>query len=163
MIEIIATIYGGGGDTIKCPNCKEQSTRVMESRSSEEGGVIRRRRKCPGCDKRFTTYERIEDQVVIKKDGTKEAFNKTKILTGILKSCEKRGVDPAQIENTVELIEDKLRAEYEKEVPVEAIGQIVMDKLKELDEVAYVRFASVYKRFEAAADFAELSNRLKKR
>ncbi|MGF7186754.1 transcriptional repressor NrdR [Desulfitispora alkaliphila] len=146
---------------IRCPSCKKQDTRVIESRSSDDGSAIRRRRKCPRCEKRFTTYERIEDQVVIKTDGSKEAFNRDKILNGILKACEKRKVDPEAIEATVDWVEDRLRAEFEKEVPVEAIGQLVMDKLKELDEVAYVRFASVYKRFEAASDFAELSNKLK--
>ncbi|MDW7674441.1 MAG: transcriptional regulator NrdR [Bacillota bacterium] len=146
---------------MRCPSCKNEDTRVIESRSSEDGSAIRRRRKCPDCNKRFTTFERIEDQLVIKKNGTKEAFNRGKILVGILRACEKRPISMEKVEAAVDQIEDKLRSDYEKEVSVEVIGQLVMDQLKGLDQVAYVRFASVYRQFEDVTNFIEITDALK--
>jgi transcriptional repressor NrdR len=146
---------------LRCPGCKTDDTRVIESRPSDDGSAIRRRRRCPVCGKRFTTYERIEEQIVIKKNGHKEAYDRGKILRGILKACEKRAIDTQIVEQLVDEIEDKLRSEYEKEVPAEAIGQLVMDKLKILDQVAYVRFASVYRQFADVTNFIEISDSLK--
>lgn len=148
---------------MRCPGCKSDDTKVIESRPSDDGSAIRRRRRCPVCNKRFTTYERTEEQIVIKKNGAKEAFDRGKILLGILKACEKRPVEAEDIDLLVDEIEEQLRSGYEKEVPVEAIGQLVMDKLKGLDQVAYVRFASVYRRFEDVTNFIEISDALKKK
>lgn len=146
---------------MRCPSCKNEDTRVIESRPSEDASAIRRRRKCSVCNKRFTTFERIEEQIVIKKDGKKEAFCKQKILVGILKSCEKRPIKTEKIEAIVDEIEDTLRSEYEREVAVEVIGQLVMDKLKQLDQIAFVRFASVYRQFEDVTHFIEITDSLK--
>lgn len=146
---------------MRCPGCKNDDTRVIESRASEDGSAIRRRRKCPECEKRFTTFERIEEQIVIKKDGRKEAFNRQKILVGILRACEKRPIENQAIEDAVDQIEDELRSRFEKEVPVEAVGQLVMDKLKVLDQVAFVRFASVYRQFEDVTNFIEITESIK--
>jgi transcriptional repressor NrdR len=146
---------------LRCPGCKTDDTRVIESRHSDDGSAIRRRRRCPVCSKRFTTYERIEEQIVIKKSGHKEAYDRGKILRGILKACEKRAIHTGLIEQLVDEIEDKLRSDYEKEVPTEAIGQLIMDKLRTLDQVAYVRFASVYRQFADVTNFIEITDSLR--
>ncbi|MGI6082655.1 MAG: transcriptional regulator NrdR [Limnochordia bacterium] len=134
---------------MRCPYCGETDSRVLDSRPTSEGRVIRRRRACPSCDGRFTTYERIESLplVVIKKDGRREAFDRDKMLRGLLTACEKRPVALATLENLVDQVEMTLRNRMEQEVSSQRIGELVMQGLREIDEVAYVRFASVYRQF----------------
>ena len=141
---------------MKCPFCENNDTRVIDSRPTEEGHAIRRRRECDNCGKRFTTYEKVEEVffMVIKKDGRREAFDRNKILNGILKACEKRPVPMADIEKIVNDIERGLNNMMEKEVESKVIGEVIMEHLKELDEVAYVRFASVYRQFTDVNTFA---------
>ena len=134
---------------MKCPFCDNEDTKVIDSRHTEEGSAIRRRRECEACGKRFTTYEKVEEVilVVIKKDGTREAFDRSKLLNGIIKACEKRPVSREEMEAVVDDIERGLNNMMEKEVKSTFIGELIMEKLKDLDEVAYVRFASVYRQF----------------
>ena len=134
---------------MKCPYCGRPDTKVIDSRPTEEGFAIRRRRGCDGCGKRFTTYEKVEETIlmVAKKDGRREAFDRTKVLSGIAKACEKRPVSMAQMEEMVSAIESTLHNQIEKEVDSNYIGELVMEELKKVDEVAYVRFASVYRQF----------------
>jgi len=148
---------------MKCPFCNNLNTGVIESRSMENGSVIRRRRFCKKCKKRFTTHERIEivPLVVIKKDKSREVFNRDKIIKGIIKACEKRSVSMAEINRIAEDIEEKLKQGSSNEFISEIIGKLVMEKLKNLDEVAYVRFASVYRHFEDVGSFLEEINRIK--
>ena len=145
---------------MRCPFCATDDTRVLDSRESHEGAVIRRRRECEACRRRFTTYERIEElnPLVVKKDGRREAFDREKLLMGLKKACEKRPVSVAQLEEVVGEIEKRLQELGEKEVPSNIIGEEVMRRLPALDEVAYVRFASVYRSFK---DIAEFMNELK--
>ncbi|MDO4553023.1 MAG: transcriptional regulator NrdR [Bacillota bacterium] len=142
---------------MKCPFCENSDTRVIDSRPTEEGHAIRRRRECDVCGKRFTTYEKVEEVffMVIKKDGSREAFDRNKILNGIIKACEKRPVAMADIENIVNEIERGLNNMVEKEVESKVIGEVIMEHLKKLDEVAYVRFASVYRQFKDVNTFVE--------
>ena len=133
-----------------CPNCGHDDSKVLETRDSEDGSVIRRRRECFGCGHRFTTFERIEQAnlFVIKKDGTRQLFETEKILRGLLRACEKRPVSIELLESTAEEIERDLRSTVgSREIPTLLIGEKVMDRLKEIDQVAYVRFASVYREF----------------
>ncbi len=141
---------------MKCPFCETSDTRVIDSRPTEEGHAIRRRRECDNCGKRFTTYEKVEEMffMVIKKDGSREAFDRNKILNGILKACEKRPVPIADIERIVDEIERGLNNMMEKEIESKVIGELIMEHLKDLDEVAYVRFASVYRQFTDVNTFA---------
>ena len=134
---------------MKCPYCGRPDTKVIDSRPTEEGFAIRRRRGCDGCGKRFTTYEKVEENIlmVAKKDGRREAFDRAKVLSGIAKACEKRPVSMAQMEKMVSAIESTLHNQIEKEVDSNYIGELVMEELKKVDEVAYVRFASVYRQF----------------
>lgn len=134
---------------MRCPFCENSDTKVIDSRPTEEGHAIRRRRECDNCNKRFTTYEKIEEMLlmVVKKDGRRETFDRNKILNGIIKACEKRSVPMIEIENVVNEIERGLNNLMEKEVQSEFIGELIMEQLKNLDEVAYVRFASVYRQF----------------
>lgn len=140
---------------MKCPFCGCES-KVLESRHTEEGS-IRRRRECISCGKRFNTYERIEEPplVVVKKDGRREAFDRAKVLNGVLRACEKRPVSLADAENLVHEVERELRNSLEKEVHSVRIGEMAMDRLRELDGVAYVRFASVYREFKDVNEFRE--------
>lgn len=140
---------------MKCPYCDELDTKVIDSRPTEEGKAIRRRRECPKCGKRFTTYEKVEETLfmVVKKDGSRATFDKNKILTSIMKACEKRPVSVAQMEEVCDDIERSLNNLMEKEIPSEAIGESVMTHLKDLDQVAYVRFASVYRDFKDVGTF----------
>jgi transcriptional repressor NrdR len=130
---------------------------VIDSRGSREGATIRRRRECLKCGYRFTTYEEIERAglFVVKRDDRREEFSKEKLLSGIKKACQKRPISPKAIEDMVERIVNELTDKYEREVPGEIIGKMVMDNLRQLDEVAYVRFASVYRRFQEATDFVQ--------
>jgi len=134
---------------MKCPFCENQDTKVIDSRPTEDGHSIRRRRECDACGKRFTTYEKVEQMIlmVIKKDGSREAFDRNKIMNGIIRSCEKRPVPIAEMEKIVDEIERGLNNMMEKEVESTFIGELIMERLRKLDEVAYVRFASVYRQF----------------
>ena len=140
---------------MRCPKCGCQEDKVIDSRASREGATIRRRRECLGCGYRFTTYEEIERAglVVLKHDDRREEFSKEKLISGIKKACQKRPISPKTIEDLVERIVNQITDEYEREVPAEVIGKLVMDGLREIDDVAYVRFASVYRRFQEATDF----------
>ncbi len=149
---------------MKCPFCGNVEDKVIDSRISAEGDTIRRRRECLKCQKRFTTYERLEENplMVIKKDGRREPFDRKKLLAGIVKACEKRPVPMEKIEAIVDEVERTLQRNYEKEVSSSAIGEFVMKQLHDLDEVAYVRFASVYRQFKDINQFMkELSDLLK--
>jgi transcriptional repressor NrdR len=150
---------------MRCPFCENLDTRVIDSRPTEEGHAIRRRRECDSCNKRFTTYEKVEEMsfMVIKKDGSREAFDRNKVLNGIIKACEKRPVPIADIEKIVDDIERGLNNMMEKEVESKLIGEVIMEHLKNLDEVAYVRFASVYRQFKDVNTFvAEIEKLLGK-
>ncbi|MBX3475654.1 MAG: transcriptional regulator NrdR [Planctomycetes bacterium] len=142
---------------MRCPFCKVDNDRVVDSRSSSEGAVVRRRRECLACGKRFTTYERIEETPlrVIKKDGSRAPFDREKIRHGIQRACEKRPVSASQIEQVVQDIEDEVTKRFDREVPTRVIGELIMEKLKAVDSVAYVRFASVYREFKDTADFID--------
>ena len=148
---------------MKCPNCGCTESKVLDSRSTEEGLAIRRRRECLECQKRFTTYERVEEipLMVVKKDGSRQVFDRSKILNGIVRACEKRPVSLLQMENTTSEIETELMNLGQSEITSDQIGNVVMEKLKDLDEVAYVRFASVYRQFKDVGTFmAELKHLL---
>ena len=140
---------------MKCPYCHSNNTRVLDSRATEDDTAIRRRRLCEDCDKRFSTYERYEDNtiMVIKKDETRESFNPAKIISGVVKSCQKRPVSMDQIEEVSKNVEVKINHTGKKEVTSTYIGELVMDELKDLDPVAYVRFASVYREFKDVDSF----------
>lgn len=140
---------------MKCPYCGQLDSRVIDSRPTDEESAIRRRRECPKCLRRFTTYERPEEQplVVIKKDGKREMFSRGKILAGLLRACEKRPVSLATLEDAVSDIETKLLNEAQSEIPSSRIGELVMERLRTIDEVAYVRFASVYRQFTDINNF----------
>lgn len=145
---------------MRCQYCGEMVSKVIDSRLAEEGNSIRRRRECENCKKRFTTYERIEriNIMVIKKDKTREYFDREKILRGILRSCEKREITLSQMENVVDLIEKDILNSMKREISSFEIGELVMKYLKNLDEVSYVRFASVYREFK---DLESFMNELK--
>ena len=134
-----------------------QDDKVIDSRSSREGATIRRRRQCVACNYRYTTYEEIvrEGLAVLKRDNRREEFSREKLLSGIRKACQKRPVSPKAIEDLVDKIAGEVLDRYEREVPAEVIGKAVMDGLRQIDEVAYVRFASVYRRFQEATDFVQ--------
>jgi transcriptional repressor NrdR len=148
---------------MKCPFCGHDDSKVLESRHTEEGS-IRRRRECVACGKRFNTYERLEvpPLIVVKKDGRREGFDRDKLLSGVLRSCEKRPVALAQIEALVDEVERELRSSLDKEVPSVVIGERVMERLRQLDGVAYVRFASVYREFKDVNEFREQLEQLLK-
>jgi transcriptional repressor NrdR len=140
---------------MKCPFCADLENRVIDSRLSKDGAVIRRRRACNRCQRRFTTYERVEEMLplVVKRDGSREEFDRSKIITGLKRACEKRPVSIAAIEEIADRIERSLSERGEKEVPSTVLGEAVMRELQKLDQVAYVRFASVYRSFKDAAEF----------
>lgn len=142
---------------MKCPFCSHLDTRVLESRPTDEGSAIRRRRECLSCGERFTTYERTEAAplMVIKRDGSREEFDRRKVLQGIITACEKRPVSMATLEQVVTGIEERLRDSLEQEVSSQKIGEMVMEALKEVDQVAYVRFASVYRQFKDINTFLD--------
>ena len=142
---------------MRCPKCESQDDKVIDSRASREGATIRRRRQCLKCGYRFTTYEEVERSglVVLKRDDRREEFSREKLMSGINKACQKRPISPKIIEDLVDKIVNEVTDKYEREVPAEVIGKLVMAGLRELDEVAYVRFASVYRRFQEATDFVQ--------
>ena len=145
---------------MKCPYCGHTESRVIDSRPADDDSSIRRRRECLSCKQRFTTFEVIEhvQLVVIKRDGSREAFDRSKILNGLLKSCEKRPVPLKRLEQIVDEIEQQLQNRLDKEVESRQIGELVMDKLREVDEVAYIRFASVYRHFQDLSSFMDELN-----
>ena len=148
---------------MKCPFCSHLGDKVADSRESKEGEVIRRRRECLGCGRRFTSYERIDEipYMVVKKDGSRERFERQKLIAGLLKACEKRPVSVAALEAVADRVEAALQEKSEKEISTVEIGQFVMQELRELDKVAYVRFASVYRHFRDINEFmAELKDLL---
>lgn len=142
---------------MKCPRCGHGDNKVVDSRVGKDGDVIRRRRECLSCHVRFTTYERIEEELplVVKRDGRREPFDRQKILTGILKACEKRPVSYASIEQVIDALEGEFQGSGEKEISSVQIGERVMAELLKLDDVAYVRFASVYRQFKDISQFVE--------
>lgn len=142
---------------MKCPYCGYMESKVLDTRPTDEGGAIRRRRECIKCQRRFTTYEKVEDRtlVVVKKDGRREAFSPDKLLKGLLKACEKRTVPVTVLEKVVEEIDKELKNTMEKEISSRQIGEMVMERLKSVDEVAYVRFASVYRQFKDINTFMD--------
>lgn len=147
---------------MKCPYCSYPESKVVDSRPAEEGATIRRRRECLACKKRFTTYEVMErvPLVVIKKDGRRQTFDKLKLLNGMIRACEKRPVSMAELQRVSDEIEQELQNYLEREISTNEIGELVMKKLKALDEVAYVRFASVYRQFKDINTFMEELNKL---
>lgn len=147
---------------MRCPHCGEGDTRVLESRAAEDNTVVRRRRECALCLRRFTTYERVDEPplVVVKRDGRREAFDRRKILIGLIKSCEKRPVSTEALEALADEVERELRETVDREVASTTIGELVMRHLHQLDEVAYVRFASVYRQFTDVQHFQSELERL---
>jgi transcriptional repressor NrdR len=152
-------------DIMRCPKCSCQDDKVIDSRSSREGATIRRRRECTGCGYRFTTYEEVErgGLVVLKRDGRREEFSTEKLISGLKKACQKRPISQKVIEDLVDKIANEVTDRFEREVPAEFIGKQVMDGLRQIDEVAYVRFASVYRRFQEATDFVQEVKKLEEK
>lgn len=147
---------------MRCPFCGYSESKVIDSRPADEGSSIRRRRECLSCRKRFTTYETVESVplVVVKKDGSRQSFDRSKILGGLIKACEKRPVPLETLEKAVTDIEQKLLGSMEREIPSERVGELVMEQLKTIDQVAYVRFASVYRQFQDIDSFMAELNKL---
>ena len=158
----MADVHCLGVIILKCPYCGYNESKVIDSRPAEEYTTIRRRRECLSCQKRFTTYEIMERLpiVVIKKDGSRQTFDKQKVLNGMLRACEKRPVPMASLQQAADDIEQELQNSLEREISTERIGELVMDKLKDLDEVAYVRCASVYRQFKDINTFRDELNKL---
>ena len=147
---------------MKCPFCNYEDTKVIDSRSQDDNTTIRRRRYCEKCGKRFTTYERIDTipMTVIKSNGTRETFDKNKLISGIMKSCNKRPITAKQIQEIADDVENAVMSSMDKEIESKEIGSMVMDRLKDIDEVAYVRFASVYRQFKDINTFLEELNKI---
>ena len=150
---------------MRCQRCGCRDDKVIDSRSSREGTTIRRRRECLSCNHRFTTYEEVEHAglLVIKRDGTRQDFSKDKLESGIRKACEKRPVSSSTIEELVDRIVFEVSDKYDREAPSMVIGEMIMQVLREVDEVAFVRFASIYRRFEEAGDFVQAVKKLERR
>jgi transcriptional repressor NrdR len=147
---------------MRCPKCGCVEDKVIDSRSSREGAVVRRRRECDECQSRFTTYEQIEHKrlMVVKRDGRREEFSREKLISGIIKACQKRPISQQTIEELTQRVDDAISEEYTEEAPSMAIGEEVMNGLREIDHVAYVRYASVYWRFEDVGDFVQAVKKL---
>ena len=151
---------------MKCPFCNHMEDKVVDSRESKEGDAIRRRRECLGCERRFTTYERIDEvpYMAIKKDGRREKFDRQKVLGGLLKACEKRPVSMGKLSELVNQVESKVSDSPDREISTTEIGEFLMENLKDLDKIAYVRFASVYRDFQdEQAFFNELKNLMRQK
>jgi transcriptional repressor NrdR len=148
---------------MKCPFCGHVEDKVVDSRESREGEVIRRRRECLKCERRFTSYERIEEipYMVVKKDGTREPFDRSKVRAGLLRACEKRPISPAKLEAIVDAVETLVQDSPDRECSTVKVGEVIMRRLKELDKVAYIRFASVYLEFEDVSEFGSVMRELK--
>ncbi|MBS3761878.1 MAG: transcriptional regulator NrdR [Candidatus Brocadiia bacterium] len=142
---------------MRCPYCKKDDDRVVNSRTSANGATVKRRRECQNCGRRYTTYERLEESPlrIVKKDGNRETFSRSKLLAGLMKACHKRPVSTDRLEEVVDEIERQLRQDFDNEVPSDAIGELVMERLREMDQVAFIRFASVYREFKDVSDFVE--------
>jgi transcriptional repressor NrdR len=140
---------------MQCPSCQHTDSRVLESRAADGGRSVRRRRECLNCDFRFTTYERVETVpvTVVKRNGSRETFNRAKLLHGLLRACEKTGLEPARLESVVDDIELAIQQRSGREIASAEIGEMVLEQLREMSEVAYVRFASVYRQFRSVSDF----------
>lgn len=147
---------------MQCPFCQHPNNRVLESRAAEAGRSIRRRRECLACKRRFTTYERIEyiSIVVLKRNGDRESFDRTKVLRGMVRACEKTGISAQKLEALVDDIEAELQQKTQREIESWEIGELVLKHLRQINEVAYVRFASVYRQFQGIQDFADTLNQL---
>lgn len=147
---------------MKCPFCYVPESKVIDSRPSDNGASIRRRRECVSCGRKFTTYERVEEIpiMVVKKDGSRQTFDRNKVINSMLRACEKRAISMEQIEDAASIIEAKIYNNLNKEVKTTAIGELVMEQLKEMDEVAYVRFASVYRQFKDLNTFVDELHKL---
>ena len=150
-------LFYAGGNHMKCPFCGHENTRVIDSRPAEDNNSIRRRRVCDECDKRFTTYEKVETipLIVIKKDENRETYDRSKIEAGVLRACHKRPISANQIKHLVDEVETEIFNREEKEIPSRVIGELVMNKLKDMEAVAYVRFASVYREFKDINTFMD--------
>lgn len=150
---------------MRCPFCQHPDNRVLESRSAEAGQSVRRRRECLQCNRRFTTYERIEfvPITVIKRDGNRESFDRSKLLRGMIRACEKTGISSIQLEKLVDDIESELQQQAMREVPSHEIGELVLQNLRQVSEVAYIRFASVYRKFQGIRDFVDTLDHLQGR
>ncbi|MBE9154620.1 MULTISPECIES: transcriptional regulator NrdR [unclassified Cyanobium] len=150
---------------MQCPSCQHTDSRVLESRAADSGRSVRRRRECLNCEFRFTTYERVETVpiTVVKRNGSRETFNRAKLLHGLLRACEKTGLEPARLELVVDEIELQLQQRSCREVTSADIGELVLQQLAEMSEVAYVRFASVYRQFQGISDFVAALERLNRR
>ncbi len=150
---------------MRCPFCKENNDRVIDSRESTDAFIIRRRRECLSCSRRVTTYERIEETPlrVIKKDGSRTPFERRKILIGLMKACEKRPVSSEMLEEVTQKIEDYVTERYDREVPSKVLGSLIMRELRKVDQVAYVRFASVYREFQDVEDFEQVTGELRRK
>lgn len=142
---------------MKCPFCGELKDRVVDSRESRDGHAVRRRRECLSCNRRFTSYEEIEDipYMVVKNDGSREGFDRKKLLAGLHRACQKRPIPVTELQAILEAVEQKLHEQEDRELPTRTIGMLIMRRLKKLDQVAYVRFASVYRKFEDVDAFME--------
>ncbi|PWB40001.1 MAG: transcriptional regulator NrdR [Rhodocyclales bacterium] len=149
---------------MKCPFCAEANTQVIDTRENEEGDTVRRRRRCGVCDKRFTTYERVELRMplIVKKNGSRADYDRDKLLASLMLALRKRPVTTESIDAAIERIEERLLASGEREVPTEKVGELVMRELRKLDKIAYVRFASVYRNFEDVEEFREAIREVKK-
>ncbi len=147
---------------MKCPYCAYQESKVVDSRHSDDGTSIRRRRECLSCNRRFTTYETVESLpiIVVKRDNSRQSFDRNKIMNGMIRACEKRPVTTQDLESAVQDIESIIQNSLEREVTTEYIGELVMERLKALDEVAYVRFASVYRQFKDIHSFMQELNKI---
>ena len=150
---------------MQCPSCQHTDSRVLESRAADSGRSVRRRRECLNCEFRFTTYERVETVpiTVVKRNSSRETFNRVKLLHGLLRACEKTGLEPARLEGVVDEIELQLQQRSGREVSSAEIGELVLQQLSEMSEVAYVRFASVYRQFQGVSDFVSTLEGLHKR
>ncbi|MCP9887995.1 MAG: transcriptional regulator NrdR [Prochlorococcaceae cyanobacterium] len=150
---------------MQCPSCQHTDSRVLESRSADSGRSVRRRRECLDCTFRFTTYERVETVpvTVLKRNGTRETFNRAKLLHGLLRACEKTGLEPARLESVVDELELQLQQRPGREVSSAEIGELVLEQLRAMSEVAYVRFASVYRQFQGVSDFVATLDGLNRR
>lgn len=148
-----------------CPFCAHETTKVVDKREGADGKTTRRRRECGKCGRRFTTFERVEtlDLLIVKKEGKREIFDRAKLRTGIIKACEKRPISAELIEKVIDEIEGELRKSDKREVPSKEVGELVIKKLKKLDKIAYIRFASVYRQFADISDFEKELSKLSKR
>jgi len=149
---------------VRCPYCSHPESKVVDSRPSDDGGTIRRRRECVECHRRFTTYESVErlPMVVVKKDGSRQTFDRNKLVNSMLRACEKRSVSLSVLEHIAQEIEQRLQSDMVQEISSAKVGELVMDQLKHVDEVAYIRFASVYRQFKDINSFLNELNRLMK-